>query len=116
MNGRQISAEGLFLGMDHDKTSVMDYRRLFVGSGIHHSNSGLQTTHDIYINGYFMLLFDVTPDRTALDGHASQPDNGNIRVELRIVKALPGPVTCLFYLQFDNTISIDKLRTVWKDF
>ena len=65
VNGRQIPAEGLSLGMDHDKTSFMGYRTLFEGSGIHHSNSGLKITHDMYINGYFMLLFDFTPDRSA---------------------------------------------------
>jgi len=63
-----------------------------------------------------MLLFDLTPDRSALEGHASQPDNGIIRVELRFAKSLPDPVTCLLYLEFENTISIDKLRTVSKDF
>ena len=42
--------------MDHEKTSVMGYRTLFEGSGNHNSNSGLQKTHDMYINGYFMLL------------------------------------------------------------
>ena len=95
MNGRQIPAEGLSHGMDHDKTSVMVYRTLFEGSGIHHLYSGLQITHNMYINGYFMLLFDLTPDRAASEGHASQPDNGNIKVELRFAKPLPDSVTCL---------------------
>jgi len=81
VNGRPIPTEGLSQGMDHEKTSVMGYRTLFEGSGIHHSNSGLQITHDMYINGYFMLLFDLTPDRAASEGHTSHPDNGNIRVE-----------------------------------
>ena len=61
VNGRQVPTKGLSLIMDHEKTSVMGYRTLFEGSGIHHSNSGLQITH-MYINGYFMLLFDLTPD------------------------------------------------------
>ena len=39
-----------------------------------------------------------------------------MRVELRFAKPLPDPVTCLIYLEFDNTISIDKLRAVTKDF
>jgi hypothetical protein len=116
VNGRQIPAERLFLSMDHEKTSVMGYRTPFEGSGIHHSNSELQITHDMYINCYFMLLFDLTPDTSASEGHTSQPDNGNIRVELRFAKPLPDPVTYLFYLEFDNTISIDKLRIVLKDF
>ena len=45
--------------MDHEKTSVMGYRTLFEGAGFHHSNSGLKITHDMHINGYFMVLFDL---------------------------------------------------------
>ena len=65
----------------------------------------------MYQNGYFMFLFDLTPDRAA-----SQPDNGNIRVELRFAKPLPNPITCLLYLEFHNTISINKERKVTNEF
>ena len=63
-----------------------------------------------------MLLFDLTPDRGASEGRTSQPDNSNIIVELRFEKPLPDPVTCTFYLEFDNSISIDREREVTKDF
>ena len=116
MNGKQIPAEGLSLGMDHEKTSVMGYRTLFEGSGIHHSNSGLQITHDMYITGFFMLLFDLTPNRGASEGHTSHPDNGNIRVELKFAKTLPEPITCIFYREYDNSVRIDNSRTVSTDF
>jgi hypothetical protein len=102
-------------GMDHEM-SVMGYRTLFEGSGIHHSDRGLQITHDMYMNGYFMLLFDLTLDRAASEEHASYPDNGNISVELKFSKALPDPITCIFYLKFDNSVRIDYLRRVTKDF
>jgi len=59
--------------MDHEKTSVMGYRTLSEAFGIHHSNSGLQITHDMYINGFFMLLFDLTPYRSASEGHSPTP-------------------------------------------
>jgi len=85
--------------MDHEKMSVMWYRTLFERSGIHHSNSDLQITHDIYIKGDFMLLFDLKPNGGAFEGHTSQPDNGNIRVELKFSKPLPKPITCIFYLE-----------------
>ena len=49
VNGNQIPIEVLSLGMDHEKTSVMGYRTLFEGSGIHHSKSGFQITHSMYI-------------------------------------------------------------------
>jgi hypothetical protein len=51
----------------------MGYRTLFEGSGIHHSNTGLQIAH-MYINGYFKLLFPLTPDRGASDAHTSLPE------------------------------------------
>jgi len=62
VNGKHIPTYGLSLCMDHEKTSVIGYRTLFEGSGTHHSNSGLQITHDMYISSYIMLLFDLTPD------------------------------------------------------
>jgi len=116
VNGKQIPTEGLSLSMDNEKTSVMGYRTLFEGSGIHHSNSGLQITHDMYIKGFFMLLFDLTPDRRASEGHTSHPNNGNTRVELKFAKLLPEPITCIFYLEYDNLVRIDNSRTVPTDF
>jgi len=116
VNGRQVLTEGLSLGMIHEKTSVMGSRTLFQVSGIHHSKSGLQITHDMYIKGYFMLLCDLTPDRVACDGHTSHPDNGNIRVELKCRKPLPETITCIFYLEYDNSVRVDASRTVKTDF
>jgi len=68
-----VPSEGLTLDMDHEKASVMGVGTLFEGSGIHHSNSGLQITHDMYINGYFMLLFLLTPDRRTSEGIRHSP-------------------------------------------
>ena len=53
VNGKKVPNEGLSLGMDHEKSSVMGHRTLFVGSGIHHSNAGLQLTHDMYKAGFY---------------------------------------------------------------
>jgi hypothetical protein len=61
VNGKQVTNEGLSLGMNHEKTSVMGYRTLIEASGIHHSNSGLQITHEMYIKGFY----DLSPDRSA---------------------------------------------------
>ena len=63
VNGRQVPTEGLSLDMEHETSFVMDYRTLFEGVGIHHSNSGLNITPYMYRNSYFMLPFDLTPDR-----------------------------------------------------
>jgi len=66
--------------MDLEKTSVIGYKTLFEASGIHHSNTGLQITHDTYISGDLVLLFALTPARSVSVGHKSHPENGNIRI------------------------------------
>jgi len=99
-----VPSDGLSLDMDHEKISVMGYTTLFEGSGIHNSNSRLQITHDIYINDYFMLLFDLTPNRGASEGHISHLENGNIRIEMKFNKPLPEAITFLLYLEYDNSV------------
>jgi hypothetical protein len=116
VNGRRIPSESLSLDMSHEKTSVMGYSTLFEGCGIHHSNTGLQITHDMFINGYFMLVYDLPPDMAASEGHTSSPVNGNIRIELKFAEALPEAVTCLLYLEYDKTVRIDLARNVFTDF
>ncbi len=73
VNGRQIPSGGLHLDTEREKGTVMAYRTLFEGSGIRHSNSGLQVTHASFINGCFMFLFDLTRDQGALEGHSPIP-------------------------------------------
>jgi hypothetical protein len=101
--------------MDHEKTSVMGYRKVFEASGIHHSNSGLLITHEMYINGFFMLLFDLTPGRSASENHKSHHENGNIRIETKFNQPLPEVVTCLLYFAFDNSLHVDVARNVTTD-
>jgi hypothetical protein len=70
----------------------------------------------MYISGYFMLLFDLTPDMAASEGHTSPVEGGNIRIELTFKEALKEAITCLLYLEYDNSVRIDSLRTVTTDF
>ena len=112
VNGKQVPNECLSLDMSHEKSSFMGYRTLFDGSGIHHSNAGLQITHDMYISGFFLLLFDLAPDHEASEGHTSHMDNGNIRIESHFTKPLPVAITSLLYMEYDNCVRIDHSRNV----
>jgi hypothetical protein len=116
VNGTPVPSEDLSPNMDHEKTSVMGYGTLFEGSGIHHSNTGLQIAHDMYINVYFMLLFDLTPDHGASEADTSLPENGNIRIEIQFSRPLPEAITCLLYLEYDSTVLINFSRKVTLDF
>jgi len=112
VNGRQIPSESLSVNMGHEQTSVRGYATLFEGSGIYHSNSGLQITHDMYINGFFMIVYNLTPDLAASEGHASSPTSGDIRIGLKFGTALPEAITCLLHLEYDNSIRIDLARNI----
>jgi len=116
VGGKQIPSEGLSLDMSNEKTSVTGYRTLFECSGIQHLNSGLQLTPTMYINEFFMLVFDLTPDLATSEGHASDSAHGHIRLDLKFRKALHEPLVCLLYLEYDGSIIIDALRTVTADF
>jgi hypothetical protein len=65
VNGKQIPSGGLSLHTRHNKTTLMAHKTLFEESGKHHYNTGLQITPETYINGCFVLLLDLTPDRAA---------------------------------------------------
>jgi len=116
VNGRQTSSESLSLNMGHEKKSVKGCATLFEDIGIHHSNSGLQITHDMYKNGFFMIVYDLTPHLAASVGHASTPTNGDIRIDLKFAKALPEAITCLLYLEYENSVRIGLARNVSTDF
>ena len=88
----------------------MVYMTLFGWSGIHHSNSGLQITHHMYINGYFMLLYDLKRNRVASVGYTTHPVNGNILIELKFNKPLTEAITCLLYLVYYNSVHVDFSR------
>jgi hypothetical protein len=116
VNGRQVPSEGITLDTSGIKTSTMAYQTLFSGLGIHHGNAGLQITPSQFMRGSFMLIFDLTPDGCASDGHTSLPDNCNIRIDVRFDEALAEAVTFVLYLEYDASIQIDKSRNVTTDF
>jgi len=63
-----------------------------------------------------VTVYDLTPDLAASEGHALPPTNGDIRIDLKFAKALPEAVTCLLYLEYDNSVLIDLARNVTTDF
>jgi len=112
VNGRQIPSKRLSLNMRDEKTSVEGHAKRFEGIGIHHSNSGLQITHDMYTNGFSRIVYDLRPDLAASEGHASPPTNGDIRIDLKFAKALPKAITRQLYLEDENSVRIDLARKV----
>ena len=70
----------------------------------------------MFVNGYFMLLFDLTPDQGASEPHTSHPEQGSNRVELKFAKSLSEAITCLLYLEYDSTVLINLARNVTTEY
>jgi hypothetical protein len=100
VSGLQVPYGGVTLNASHEQTTTLAYQMLFSGSGIHHGNAGMQITHDLYIKGYFLLLFDISPDLGFSDGRTSLADSGNMGIELKFDACLKHSITCLLYLLF----------------
>jgi hypothetical protein len=83
------------------------YQSLFTGLGIYHGKKGIQITSTQFIKGFFMLAFDLTPGGYASNGFTSLPENGNIRIEMKMDWAFTEAITILLYLEFDASIHID---------
>ncbi len=116
VNGKQIPSGGLHLNTDNEKGFVMACRTLFEGTGIRHSNVGLQISHDMYVNGNSMLLFDLTPDHGASEGHTSHPVRCNRKINAKFKKSLPVATTYLLYKEYDSCVHIDSSRNVTTDY
>ena len=72
----------------------------------------LMITLEMFTKGFYILGFDLTPDREADEEHISLPRQGNVRIEALFKKPLPEPVTCILYAEFLRHIEIDYSRNV----
>lgn len=112
VNGVQYPAEALTMDCSSPFGATRAYETLFSSTGIHHDDRGHMITMDMFTKGFFILGFDLTPDREADEGHISLPRQGNVRLEARFKKALPEPVTCILYAEFPGHVEIDNSRNV----
>ena len=88
------------------------YETLFSTTGIHHDDRVHMITLEMFTKVFYVLGFDLTPDREADEEHISLPRQGNVRIEARFKKPLPEPVTCILYAEFPGHVEIDNSRNV----
>ena len=69
-------------------------------------------TLKMFTNGFYILGFDLTPNREADEELISLPLQGNVHVEARFNKPLPEPVTCILYAEFPGHVEIENARNV----
>ncbi|XP_026289523.1 uncharacterized protein F54H12.2-like [Frankliniella occidentalis] len=92
------------------------YSTLFSETGIHFKDEGNDISYDDYGKGYTIFCFDLTPDKSAHEGHWNLQRQGVVRLEMRFKVQLPAAVNCIIYSEFDNILEIDKNRQVIVDY
>jgi hypothetical protein len=112
VNGVQYPSEALKMDCSSPFGFTRAYETLFSSTGIHHDDRGHMIIMDMFVKGFYVLGFDLTPDKEADEGHVSLPRQGNLRIEARFKKALPEPVTCILYAECPGYIEIDSSRNV----
>ena len=64
---------------------------------------------------YTLFGFDISPARCN-GGHQEVIKRGTIRISIEFAVALPNTVTIILYADFDNQVTIDKTRSVLKNY
>ena len=65
---------------------------------------------DDYVNGLFLLPFDVMPTSAANMEYLSKKQGGNCHIELQFHKPLPNNIIIITYATFPMELKIDDAR------
>ena len=102
--------------MDFSKRDyIQAYHSLLSASGKLYRDESMGLDIDSFANGCTLFGFDCTPS-LCNGAHQEIKKQGNVRIVLDFAEALPRTVTLLMYLDFDNVISVDRMRNVLLDY
>ena len=117
VDGVQVPSKPLQPQFGDAGLHVEAFQILFSGTGVHFLNDGFGIDRENYAKGYFLTVFDLTPDLSAsCASHWNLARSGSVRIEVRFQNALTSTVNCIVYGEYDNVIEIDSNRHVVADF
>ena len=92
------------------------YARLFKETGILASGLDPSITLAEFKNGYTLLAFDLTADRTPEDARINLVRQGKVTISMRFGTALPHPVSVICLSSYDNLVQLTADRLPVTDF
>lgn len=114
VNSKSILAKPLEFNIARGQF-LSGYWNLQNSLGFVNKNDGCDITLNEFDNGYFLLVFDLTP--TLCNGMYMDPlETGIVDIELKFGTALPETVTVVIYSQYENMISINNARKAVANF
>lgn len=114
VNGNLVTGKPLTFDYSDETGNVLTkgYETLFSGTGINFADRGHQITKKLYEDCYYLLMFDLTADHSYNTDCAHMFNEGTVRIEGTFKEALPEPITCLLYCEFDALLEVDKNKNV----
>jgi hypothetical protein len=76
-------------------------KTLFSCTGIHHDDRAYMITLEMFTNGFYILGFEITPERD--EDHICLPCQGNVRTEAYLKNRHPNPSLAFYMLNFLDT-------------
>ena len=92
VNDVQLPSEPLTMNCSSPVGATRAYETLFSSTGFHYDDRAHMITLEMFTKRFNNLGFNLTPDREADKEHISLPRQGNVRIEARFSKPLPGHV------------------------
>ena len=114
VNGESLPARPIKCDFDNN-FYLNGYHSLFTTTGKFARDEGLDILRTDYKSGYTLFGFDISP-ASCNGGHQELIKRGTIRISIEFAIALPNTVTIISYADFDNQITIDKTRSVLKNY
>ena len=84
-----------------------ELRALYDNTGVHNSDGGFNVSRDMFINGYTIFAWDLTPD-SCNGWHQHTAIGRGIDLDLAFDAPLATTVNVLFYASFESSLLISK--------
>lgn len=88
-----------------------ELRALYDNTGIHNSDGGFGLSREMFMNGYTIFAWDLTPD-SCNGWHHHTPIGRGLDLDLTFETPLPTTVNVLLYASFESALIINKDNVV----
>jgi hypothetical protein len=116
-NGKLVTGRPLTFETNGESKNIMGYHSMFAGTGIFHTDDGIDISRTEYEQGNALFCFDLTSSLMGNQtGMMHLRKSGSLRLELVFGEILAHTVTVIGYMSYENIIRIDSDRNVIVDF
>jgi len=95
-----------------DGKFAREYGSIFTALNMFNTDDSNGITMDMYKNGYFFIMYNLTADADLGGESVGVTKPGNLRLEVSFESPLKKTITCLIYAIYDSKVEITRMRDV----